>query len=328
MPETVTDAGPFLASQLTLFKNTVNAAHAAYNAAVNSSRDAYRAAMAAIAPRVATYITAHPLNAYVDNSSYRTASAAYESDLRGIITNYINRANYGSSTRMGNAEMDFNDALNDANTAFYDKLNSVIITDADWTTKNTANSTLMDTFTTGIIAAITATSKQYQSDIVDSSNSAKTTLFATVANFISQRPLVRIMDFRYPVEVTLSVAASPATPEIPETDTTAWVPAHDAVVATHVPNPVAIDLKNIGKKPWVGWIGITVTDQYYKKVEFLNQVGANVTIAPGATATITRNIELPKVVTWTYATGANAGVAKTYNLGDTLTYKVVINTVV
>jgi hypothetical protein len=328
MPEVVSDAGPFLASQLTLFKSAVNSAKAAYNSALSASMDTYKANLGAISGRVTAYITAHPLNAYVDNESFRKASSQYESDLRSIITNYINRANYGSSTRVGNAEMDFNDVLNDANTAFYDKLNSVSITDTDWTAKSDANTALMNTFTTEVIDSITAAGTKYQNDMLDFSNESKVGLFAVVTNFLTERPLVRVMDFRYPVEVVLSVRASEATPEIPATDTTSWQPARPAVVATSVPNPVEIDLKNVGKKTWTGWIGVIVTDQYYKKVEYLAPAGANVVIAPGASATVKRDIVLPKVMTWTYATGAHAGVSQELNLGDTLTYKIVINTII
>jgi len=71
-------------------------------------------------------------------------------------------------------------------------------------------------------------------------------------------------------------------------------------------------------RSWTGWVGIIVTDEYYKKLEFIDQIGSNHIINQGETKTIKRDIILPKTMK---VKGENR------SLGKTLTYKIVINTI-
>lgn len=246
-------------------------------------------ALSGVSNSIFSYINEHPLNSYVDSQSFREAVTQYSSDIKSMLANYISRATNGDATRIDNAELDFNEAVNKANNDFYDGLNSVIITDPDYSVKFQSTKAEMDTYTQSIINQITVASTDHQSVLIDASNDIRFSVNSQLSDLVFNRPLLRVVDFRYPVEVELDDY-----------------------------NAVELDVKNIGKKQWTGWIGVTVTDEYYKKLEFVSQVGSNYMIGPGETRTVKRDIKLPKVMTWK---------GEPRNLGKTLTYKVQVNTV-
>jgi hypothetical protein len=206
-----------------------------------------------------------------------------------MLSNYITRASYGDGIRIDNSNSDFNNAINAANNAFYDNLNSVMITDEDYSTKYAAVRVEMDTYTTSIVDQLTSLVASHQSSVLDATNSIRSDIESAINDFVFNRPLLRVVNFLYPVEIV-----------------------HDES------NTVTVEVTNIGKYKWTGWIGVTVTDEYYKKLEFLGQIGSNTVIGPGETRSIKRDIILPKVVTWK---------GEPRNLGKTLTYKIVVNTI-
>jgi len=270
-----------------------------------------------IAGSVSDYIAAHPINTFVDNTAFRTAITQYVTDLRGIITSYISRAQYSDSVRVGNAELDFNTAINDANTTFYDTLNSVIITDPDYQSKYNAVRTNIDNYTTAIISRLQSEiTNVYQSALFDFINSTRTACYAQISAYVFNRPILRVVDFRYPVEIGLSNDYMPA--KNVEATATSGAYVLDAVPAITIYNTVEIDLKNVGRKNWTGWVGLIVTDEYYKKLEFLTQTGTNYVIKPGEIVTVKRDIILPRTM-------MVDGQAR--SLGKVLTYKIVINTI-
>jgi hypothetical protein len=289
MAETLADVGPFLTGHLEIYKDALTKAVSAYRIALDESLVQSRSALAIIPGKVSEYMSTHPIDSYVENTAFRKALSQYSSDIRAIITNYIGRSNNGDSTRSTNAGNDFNGAMNDANTNFYDALNSVIIVDENYQTKYTDTKALMDAFTQSIIDSVTPMASRHQSDLLDSVNNVKSAMYVTLATFMKGRPLLRVSDYRYPIEIDFM-------------------------------NPVMVevDVKNIGGVSWEGWLGVTVADEYYKKVEYLDQKGSNYTLAPGASTTLQRDIILPKTLIWK---------GKTLNLGKKLTYKVVINTI-
>lgn len=271
------------------YKDSLLLASNQFKSALDESVPLTETSLSAVTSAVSSYINNHPLNSYVDSSSFREAVSKYSTDVRSLISNYISRSTNGDVARIDNAELDFNSAVNNANNAFYDGLNSVIITDPDYSTKFQTVKTSMDEYTQNIIDQVSAASSEHQSTILDMANSVRESCIKQLDDFVYDRPLLRVIDFRYPIEVVLNGY-----------------------------NTIEVDVKNVGRKPWTGWIGVTVTDEYYKKLEFISQVGSNSTINPNETRTLKRDIELPKVVTWK---------GEPRNLGKTLTYKVLVNTV-
>lgn len=292
MAEVLDDVSPFLGFHLESYKTALRAAINAYSEALDASLVGVRSALSVVYPKVSEYIITHPLDSYVDNTAFRKAMSSYSSDIRSIIQNYITRAQTGDSTRTTNAGNDFNDVINDSNLSFYDAINSVVITDEAYQTKYDAVKTEMDAFTQSIIDQASPLSSRHQSNVLDIINDVRNKTGVSFTSFVKDRTLLRITDFRYPIEV--------------EYDT---------------PVDVEVDVKNIGGKPWAGWIGVTVTDEYYKKVEFNSQDGPTYTILPNISTTIKRAIILPKTV-------LNPKSNKHLNLGKKLTYKVSVNTVI
>ena len=234
------------------------------------------------------YVVTNPVLSCIDGSTFRTSINELSSYIKSVSENKIQSALVGINLARGNIEIDFTDSINKASDSINRGLMSVVITDPDYTTKKEVFDTDIATISDDAVAAATAGMSGLSDHISTYRVNVSNDIDSLVDSHTYARPLLR-----YTGRISL-------------------------------PSPLALDdfntfsfeFTNIGRITWSGWLGITLRDEYYKRVS-LQDSDHVYDIAPGETSKIDVSVKVPKIV---YVKGLPR------NLGKQITYTIHVNT--
>lgn len=286
----ITDATPFFNGLLSTYTTTVQAAKTVAINSLESSLQQSKQEFNASIERAKKFILDHPINMYVDGVAFRNALSLFHTAVDTDLGNALNQTSIGYSIRKNNIQLDFNQALSDATDAFNDSFYTVVIDDPNYTTKYDAVVVNLQTTSDSVVGDVTNNIERIDNEYSVARGGVMVQVTALIKDHVFNRPLVRPTGKFY-------------------------VPSYPNF---GVPEEYGLELRNIGTKQWVGSIGVTVTDEYYKSfIDNEPSAVGGVPIRPGESGKVARMITVPKVIV---VEGENR------NFGKSVKYKLMINT--
>jgi hypothetical protein len=297
---TITDATDILKSSYNVFESSIHDGAIAMYPKIDISLNTAIDELLQIPKHIQSFLVGRRIKYSLDGSDFRNAYAALQTAVQSELSNRFNIVSSDYQSLKSSINTDFNNVIGDAQNAFVSAIQSYYITDSDFNTKFSDTQAKMKQAVTDATPLIT--------DRISGNDAQFTSAQSQVSQQVAQ--LVRDFVFGYPVVRNAGNTRVPSSP------------VFDGVTT----NDFSIDLQNISKVPWNGYLGIEFTDEYKK--HFVNNEAAGVisTIPPGETHTVTRSIAFPAKVSVVPTKGKNIGKPTMVPWGKTLTYKINIRT--
>lgn len=294
----ISDVTELLGVQLDRFKGLIDIAKNKATTAISAAETKAVAKFQNSPGSLSRYLAAHNIGHFLDGKDFREDVSTLRSAAQTEMSNLLSQVQSSYTVAKNNVNTDFNEDVVKAQQKMIDAINANQITDVDFQTKYDAMQTQLQEAVQAAVDAITSHVATVDDSYMVAQAEAKTILNQTFEDFIYNRPIVRYTG-------TMNV---PVAPSFDGTD------------------EVSVELENIGGEPWVGYIGLKLEDEYYKKYENNDVVQPLYTILPGQTSMVKRNFVIPEKIKTTPKTGASAGKEVAMNWGNRLTYTAKVNT--
>jgi len=301
MPNTtITDATDVLNSAYNVFESSIHDGAIALYPKIDISLNTVVDELSQVPNHIKAFLNGRRIKVSLDGTAFRTALAALQTAAQSELTNRLNIVSSDYQNLKQSINTDFNTVISDAQNKLVSTIQSYYITDPDFNTKFSDIQAKMHQAVTDATPLIT--------DRVQGNDSQFTSMQAQTSQDVSQ--IVNDFVFSFPVVRNVGNI------HVPD------APVYDGVTT----NEFSVDLQNISKVPWNGYLGIEFTDEYHK--HFVNNEAAGIisTIPPGETHTVKRSIAFPAKVAVIPTKGKNLGKSTMVPWGKSITYKINIRT--
>lgn len=290
MATKITDATPWLKDLVDKYVASSELARTTAVQSIDQSLSDIEVSLSEVPDKIESYIKSNPINMYVDGTVFRNAVTSFQNAVGAELGNVLNQVVVGYGVRKDNIQIDFNQAMSDANDSFNGAFYSgVVIDDPDYETKRADAVSEIQAASDYAVEVLTSEFTRADDEFVQTRDGVVNLVSTLIKDHVFNRPLIRSTGKFY----------APSYPNF------------------GIQEEYGLQVTNVGNKPWVGSIGLSLTDEYYKNWTNNDPSVFGTTVKPGETVRLTRMFTVPKVV---YVKG------NPRNFGKTITYKIMINT--
>jgi hypothetical protein len=265
--ETITDATPFLEG---LVKQVRDGLDLAINSADGALSDAFVSASAKVSEGTQlaiAYISNHPVNIVGYGTYFLSLINRVKTGSQSVASPLLGEAQVLFTTASSNTKQDYNTSVQEVYDGFNNAIESVIITDPDYSAKYTQAATQVEELITDATTASNEMFSDYETQFLTLLKSANVQVNEANKNFAYDRPIIRFT----------GVAKLPSP------------------VSFDADNDFSFELENIGKKTWNCYVGLQIFDQYRKSVTHDDPTGEP-PLVPGGVRAYKVTVRVPKVV--------------------------------